>query len=76
MRVKRGYVIAAVVTVLVVAGGTAAYATVIATTPVSGGVIYGCYTNAAVNGSHVVVLQNAGTTCPNGTTAISWTEQG
>jgi hypothetical protein len=59
-----------------VGGGTAAGA-VIASGPVDGnGVIYGCYTNQALNGSHVFILQDAGTSCPKGTTAISWNEQG
>ncbi len=38
--------------------------------------ITGCYTNAAVNGSHAVVLQNGGTSCPSGTSAISWDQTG
>jgi Collagen triple helix repeat (20 copies) len=59
-----------------VAGGTAAIAA-IASGPVdSSGVIHGCWTNAAVNGTHVFVLQDAGTTCPKGTTAISWNQAG
>ena len=59
-----------------VAGGTAAGAA-IATGPVdSSGVIHGCYTNKAINGSHIIVLQDAGTTCPNGTTAIQWNQTG
>src|SRR6202050_4927690 len=75
MRIKRRYVIPAVVTALLAGGATAAFATVIAS-PVSSGVIYGCYTNAAVNGSHAIVVQDAGTTCPKGTTAISWNQTG
>jgi hypothetical protein len=59
-----------------VAGGTAAGAAV-AASPIGGdGVIHGCWTNAALNGSHVIVLQDAGTNCPKGTTAISWNQQG
>lgn len=42
----------------------------------SSGVIHGCYTNASLNGSHVFVLQNAGTECPNGTTPVSWNQSG
>lgn len=42
----------------------------------SSGVIHGCWTNRAINGSHVFVLQNVGTNCPEGTTAISWNERG
>ena len=62
----------------VVAGGTAAAAATAATpSPVdSSGVIHGCWTNAELGGSHVFVLQDAGTTCPKGTTAISWNQKG
>jgi hypothetical protein len=60
--------------VLVVGGGVAVAATT--GPPGSGGAITGCYTNAEVNGSHAVVLQDAGTSCPKGTTAVSWSEQG
>lgn len=61
---------------VLLAGGTTAGAA-IAAGPVDGsGVIHGCWTNTAINGSHVFVLQDAGTTCPKGTTAISWNQQG
>jgi hypothetical protein len=57
------------------AGGTAAGAAIAG--PVdSSGTIHGCYSNDAVKGSHVVVLQDAGTTCPKNTTAITWNQQG
>ena len=60
---------------LLAAGTTAGAA--IAGGPVDGsGVIHGCWTNAAVNGTHAFVLQDAGTTCPKGTAAISWNQQG
>src|SRR5580693_6219633 len=69
-------VITGAVALGLVAGGTAAGAA-IASGPVDGsGVIHGCWTNAAINGTHVFVLQDAGTTCPKGTTAISWNQQG
>lgn len=59
--------------VVLVAGGGIAYAAGAAAGPIdSSGAVNGCYTNQALNGSHVVVLQDAGTTCPKGTTAISW----
>jgi hypothetical protein len=68
-------VIAGATTLLVGGGGIAAYATVL--NPVgSSGVIYGCYTTAAINGSHALVLQDTGTSCPKGTTAISWNQTG
>ncbi len=60
----------------VVAGGTAAGAT-IAAGPVDGsGVIHGCSSTQALSGSHLFVLQDVGTTCPKGTTAISWNQAG
>jgi len=56
-------------------GGASAVAAV--TGPVdSSGVIHGCWTNAELNGTHVLVLQDAGTACPKGTTAISWNQAG
>ena len=58
-----------------VAGGTAAYA--VTSSPVDGsGAIHGCYTTAATNGSHKIVLQNVGTNCASGTTAIKWNQKG
>src|SRR5690348_5248218 len=68
--------ISAASTFVLLAAGTAAGAA-IASGPVDGsGVIHGCWTNTAINGSHAFVLQDAGTTCPKGTTAISWNQQG
>src|SRR5260370_29007 len=56
---------------VLLAGGTTAVAA-IAGGPVDGsGVIHGCWTNAAYNGTHVIVLQDARTHRPQGTTAIS-----
>jgi hypothetical protein len=73
---RRGLVVVAAAGLLV-GGGGVAFAAVAASSPIDGNnVIHGCYTNAAINGSHVFVLQNAGTTCPSGTTAISWNGQG
>jgi hypothetical protein len=60
---------------MLLGGGTAAFAT-ITTGPVSDGVIHGCYKTAATNGSHSLVLQNTGTHCPSGDTAIKWNERG
>jgi len=74
MRTRNGLIAAGAAVVLAL-GGADAYAA--ATGPVdSGGVIYGCYTNAALKGTHVIVLQDAGSTCPKGTTAVSWNQQG
>jgi hypothetical protein len=68
-------VIPVVAAVVLAIGGTAAYAAV-AASPVSNGMINGCYTTNAINGSHVFVLQDAGKSCPKGTTPISWNQQG
>jgi hypothetical protein len=75
MRVRRIAITGAAALALV-AGGTAAGATIASSPVSSSGVIDGCYTNAEVNGSHVFVLQNQGTACPKGTTAISWNQTG
>jgi hypothetical protein len=40
------------------------------------GVIHGCYTTTGTNGSHGLVLQDVGTSCPAGDTAIQWNKQG
>ena len=58
------------------AGGTAAGAA-IAAGPVSGGVVNACYkTLSASNGSHGVVLENTGTSCPSGYTHVTWNQKG
>ena len=75
MRVSR-IVITGAAALALVAGGTAAGAT-IASGPVdSSGVIHGCWTNAEINGTHAFVLQDAGTSCPKGTTPIGWNQTG
>jgi hypothetical protein len=74
MQVRR-IIIATGAALALVAGGTVAGAAIAG--PIdSSGVIYGCYTTKAVNGSHALVLQDVGTTCPSGTTAIKWNQQG
>lgn len=73
---KRAVLVAGAACALLIGGGTAG-AAIMASGPVSSsGVIDGCYTNAEVNGSHVFVLQDQGTTCPKGTTAVSWNQTG
>jgi hypothetical protein len=59
-----------------VAGGTAAGAAIESGPVDSSGVVHGCYTTNAINGSHFFVLQDAGTRCPRRTTAIMWNQQG
>jgi hypothetical protein len=56
-------------------GGTAAAASL--SGPVdSSAVVHGCFSNVDVKGSHALVLQDAGTACPAGTTAVSWNQKG
>jgi hypothetical protein len=76
--IGRKIIIAGAVTLVLAAGAGIATAAVISSpSPVdSSGVIHGCWWNAALNGSHVFALQNAGTSCPKGTTAISWNKRG
>lgn len=78
MRVSR-IIIAAGAGLGLLAAGTAAGAAVgaaIAASPISKGIVHGCYTSRATRGSHTVVLQNVGTRCSRGTTAISWNQKG
>ena len=63
-------------TIALTIGGTTAYAAVAGGPVDSGGVVHACFTNAAIKGSHAIVLQDAGTTCPSGTTAVTWNQQG
>ena len=72
---RRVLAVAGTVTVLV-GGGTAAGAA-IAAGPVSSGVVSACYkTVAASNGSHTVVLEDTGHTCPSGYTHATWNQKG
>src|SRR5579859_3992330 len=76
-RIGRKVIIAGSVALALMTGASAATAAVMTSGPVdSSGVIHGCYSNTALNGSHVFVLQDAGTNCPKGTTAISWNQTG
>ena len=62
---RRVLAVAGTLTVLVGVGTAAGAA--IAAGPVSSGVVSACYkTVAASNGSHAVVLENTGHTCPSG----------
>jgi hypothetical protein len=80
IRIGRNVIIAGVTVLALATGSSIATAAVMSSSspsPVdSSGVIHGCWTSAGLNGSHVFVLQNAGTSCPRGTTAISWNERG
>lgn len=72
----RTVLIAIGATLALTIGGSTAYAAIAGGPVSSGGVVSGCYTTQALNGSHVFVLQDAGATCPKGTTAISWNQTG
>jgi len=60
--------------VLLAAGATAGAA--IAGPIDSSGVIHACYATAASSGQHAILLENVGTPCPAGMTAITWNQQG
>src|SRR5258708_37139638 len=74
MRIRNVIITASAGLALVLAGTAAGAA--IASSPVSSGVVHACYTTRASHGSHAGVLQNAGTSRPAGTTAVTWNQQG
>ena len=58
---NRRFLLAEGAAMVLVAGGGTALAAVASNSPVdANGVVYGCYTNAAINGTHAIVLQDAG----------------
>jgi hypothetical protein len=74
-RIGRKVIITGTAALILATGSGIAAAAVLSGGPVdSSGVIHGCYSSRALNGSHVLVLQDAGTACPSGTTAISWSQ--
>jgi len=75
-RIGRKVITGAAALIIATGSGVAA-AAVMSDGPVdSSGVIHGCWSDKAIKGSHAFVLQDAGTNCPNGTTAISWNQAG
>jgi hypothetical protein len=69
-----GMIAAGAAVVTLGAGGTAA---ALALSPVdSAGMIHGCYAPVGNKGSYTLTLQNAGTSCPRGMTAITWNQKG
>ena len=76
--IGRKVIIAGATALILTAGASAATAAVMSSGPVdSSGVIHGCWTTmAARDRSHVFMLQDAGTSCAKGTTAISWNMRG
>jgi Collagen triple helix repeat (20 copies)/Divergent InlB B-repeat domain len=75
MRTRR-LVLATGLTMALLAGGGTAWAAMSWSVTDSSGVIQGCVTNAEINGSHVLVVQDVGTACPRGTTALDWSQRG
>jgi hypothetical protein len=75
MHLTRGALVTTGTAALLLVGGTAALAAT-AASPVNHGTIYGCYTTNGTNGGHMLVLQDFGTSCPSGDTAIKWNKQG
>ena len=74
MNKRIGLLAAGVGSAALMAGGTALAAN---PGPVNGNVITGCYTtSSSPKGSHSLFLQDAGTNCPNGTSAVTWGEKG
>jgi hypothetical protein len=71
--------VAGAAAVALVAGGTAAGAA-LASSPSgpidSSGVVHGCYAPQGTKGGYLLELQKAGTGCPKGSTAISWSQKG
>ena len=76
IKIRRRTAIIVGITTLALAGGGAAYAATAGGPVDSAGVIHGCFTTAELNGSHALVLQDAGTTCPKNTTAVQWNQAG
>jgi hypothetical protein len=77
IRIGRKAVVAGAAILTLATGSGVAAAAVMSGGPVDGsGVIHGCWSNRAFRGSHRFVMQNAGTNCPKGTTAISWNAAG
>jgi hypothetical protein len=62
--------------IVLLSGGTAVLAATTSSPVGPGGVIHGCYATAGTNGTHSLVLQNTGSSCPAGDTAIKWSKQG
>jgi hypothetical protein len=78
LRIGRNIIMAGATMLVLAAGSSIATAAVMSgPSPVdSSGVIHGCWSDSAINGSHVFVMQDAGTNCPRRTTAISWNQAG
>jgi len=73
---RRNVALPLVVSAVLVGGSGAALAASTSGPIDSQGVIHGCWTDAAHDGSHLIVLQDANTKCPRHTTAITWNQTG
>jgi hypothetical protein len=71
-----GMMAAGAAAVALTAGGTAAGMAIAAGPVDSAGVVHGCYAPQGNKGSYQLKLQNAGTNCPKGFTAITWNQKG
>jgi hypothetical protein len=72
----RRKIITTAASALVLAGGGVAAGSALPNPTDASGVVHGCWTNAEINGSHAFVLQDTGSSCPRGTTPISWNQTG
>jgi hypothetical protein len=72
----RNILIASGAALVLLAGGTAAFAAATGSPIDSNGAIHACYGKEASDGGFPVVLQDAGVSCPSKTTAIKWNQQG
>ena len=63
------------VSAFVLLAAAAAAGAAIASPIDSSGVIHACYANPTGNAQHAILLENSGTPCPAGMTAISWNQQ-
>jgi hypothetical protein len=77
MHITRKLVATVAVPAALALSAAGAYAATSSSSPIdSSGVIHGCYSAKASHGSHTITLQNAGTGCPRGTTAVTWNQKG
>jgi hypothetical protein len=68
----RRILVAALLASMAVAIGAVAYASI----PGPSGLINGCVSNQSVNNVHALVVVDSSTTCPSGTMALTWNQQG
>ncbi len=69
---RRNVLIAALLAGAALAIGAVAYASI----PGPSGIINGCVSNQSLNNAHALVVIDSSATCPPGTTALKWNQQG